>query len=442
VISRELVVTVPAGAVLNYRSDRGAPDPAISNGTYTWKMTEQPGYLTEDLQGHRVLLPNVIFSSAADWPQVTSELRSRLDAALAGDISVPSSLRDELLKATSDEMRLDTIKTWVRDRFNRLEFEHPDFGLTLRPVPQVLESGYGNSLELAALLSKLAGKVDVNAQVAAWFLPDAPVPSLHAFHGALLSVKLDGLRFYCDPLEPRAEFTQANLLGGMILDSDRDAVQPEEFRCRARSPYVNLTVALDDLTADTLRGHGTFSSSGEWGIYEKTRQTDPAKYLAEIVNLSGLTVDEATVKTLEPARITASTVVEFTFHASALDTLDGRRILPLSLLDFNLYAGGAPLNLLEREFAQWIPLPGEITLHVEAPLPAGWRIERGPAAGSPTWDWSQGVTRCEIREGRLIFERTLKLAREWIAPSGWKGFRAWMLDAEARAANTVVFETP
>ncbi|MCX6600962.1 MAG: DUF3857 domain-containing protein [bacterium] len=439
VISRELVVTVPPGAVLNYRCDRGAPDPAISNGTYTWKMTEQPGYLAEDLQDHRLLLPNVVFSSAADWPQVTNELRSRLETALAGDISVPSSLRDGLLKATSDEARLDTIKTWVRDRFNRLEFEHPDFGLTLRPMPQVLESGYGNSLELAALVSKLAGTTGVNAQVAAWFLPDAPVPSLHAFHGALLSVKLDGLRFYCDPLEPRAEFTQAQLLGTTILDLDPDAVQPEEFRCRARSPYVNLTIALDDLTADTLRGHGTFSSSGEWGIYEKMRPTDPAKYVAEIVHVAGLTIDEATVKTLEPARISANAVVEFTFHASALDTADGRRILPLTLLDFKAYAGGAPLNLTEREFAQWIPLPGEITLHVEAPLPAGWRMERQPASASPTWDWSQGVTRCEIRESRLIFERTLKLAREWIAPSGWKGFRAWMLDADTRPVNVVVF---
>jgi hypothetical protein len=330
----------------------------------------------------------------------------------------------------------------VRDRFNRLEFEHPDFALTLRPVPQVLESGYGNSLELAALVSKLAGTAGVTAPVAAWFLPDAPVPSLHTFHGALLSVKLDGLRFYCDPLEPRAEFTQAQLLGGTILDLDPDAVQPEEFRCRARSPYVNLTVALDDLTADTLRGHGTFSSSGEWGIYEKMRDTDPAKYLAEIVNLSGLAIDEATVKTLEPARIAASTVVEFSFHASALDTADGRHILSLAALDFAPYVNSAPLMLAEREFAQWIPLPGEITLHVEAPVPAGWSMERQPAAGSPTWDWSQGVTRCEIRESRLIFERTLKLAREWIAPSGWKGFRAWMLDAEARAVNTVVFETP
>jgi len=69
-------------------------------------------------------------------------------------------------------------------------------------------------------------------------------------------------------------------------------------------------------------------------------------------------------------------------------------------------------------------------------------MERGPAAGSPMWDWSQGVTRCEVSENRLIFERTLKLAREWIAPDGWKGFRAWMLDADTRPVNAVVFETP
>jgi hypothetical protein len=436
---RELVVTVSAGAVLNYHADRGAPDPVISGETYTWKMTGQPGYLAEDLHEHQVLLPNVAFSSAADWPQVTGELRSQIDTALSGDVELPPSLRQQLLSAASDEARLDTIKTWVRERFNRLEFEHPDFSVTLRPVSQVLHSGYGNSLELAALVSKLAATAGVNAQVAAWFVPDAPVPSLQTFHGALLNVKVDALHFYSDPLDSRAEFTQAQLLGSSILDLDRGAVQPEEFRCRARSPYVNLTVIVDDLTADTLRGHGTFSAYGEWGAYEKLRETSPKDYLAEIVHLPGLTIDEATVKTLEPARITANAVVEFAFHASALHTLDGDRILPLSLLDFKSYAANPPLNLPDRGFAQWIPLPGEITLRVEAPVPANWKMERQPAVGSWMWDWSQGVTRCEIRENRLIFVRTLKLAREWIAPSGWKGFRTWMLDAEERPVNAVVF---
>jgi hypothetical protein len=442
VIARELVVTVPSGSTLNYRLERGAPDPVMAAGTYTWKMDDQPGYLAEDLQGHRMLLPNVAFSSAEDWPQVTDELRSRLEAAMSGDVTVPASLHEELLRATSDESRLDTIKMWVHKRFNRLEFEHPDFAFTLRPVAEILQSGYGNSLELAALVSKLAGSAGVNAHVAGWFLPDAPVPFLCTFHGALLNVKLDGLRFYCDPLTPREEFTQAQLLGSRVLDLDQTAAQPEEFHCRARSPYVGLTLALDDPASDTLRGHGTFSAFGEWGIYEMIRSEGPAKYLSDLVHLPGLEIGEAMVKTLEPAHTTADVVVEFAFHAAALDTVDNYRILPLAVLDFRAYVASAPLGLTEREFSQWIPLPGEITLHLEAPLPAGWRVQRSPAASSARWDWSQGVIRCEVKANRLIFERRLKLAREWIAPSGWRGFRAWMLDAETRPVNAVVLETP
>jgi hypothetical protein len=441
VIAHELAVTVPQGTKLNYRSDRGAPEPAINGTVYAWKATEQKGYLEEDLRGHRMLLPNVAFSSAKDWPQVSGELKARLQASMAGDIVPPASLKKALAQATSDEARLDTIKTWVRERCNKLEFEHPEFGLTLRSAGEILQTGYGNSLELAVLVAKLADAVGVQVQVAAMFLPDAPVPSLATFHGALLCVKLDGLRFYCDPLEPRSEFTQTDLLGSVILDSTPDTEQPEAFSCRTKLPYMNLTLAIDDLSADTLHGHGTFSAYGEWGVYEKARADGAEQYLNDFARLNGFAVDEAIMRTLEPARMAANVVVDFTFHAAALDTAEGRHILALNALDFAPYVKDAPLMLSAREFPQWIPLPGEITLRMEAPVPDGWAMERKPATGTKMWDWSEGRTRCDVADGRMIFERTLKLAREWIAPDGWLGFRAWMLDSGPCASNSIIFQT-
>ena len=441
VIARELIVTVPQGTKLNYRSDRGAPEPLINGTTYTWKVTEQKGYLEEDLHGHRMLLPNAAFSSAKDWTQVSGELKARIQTSLTGTIVTPASLRKALAKATSDEAKLDTIKTWVRERYNRLEFEHPEFGLTLRSAADILQAGYGNSLELAVLVANLATEAGVNVQVVPMFLPDAPIASLATFHGALLCVKVDGLRFYCDPLEPRSEFAQAELLGSVILDGAPDAVQPEEFRCRAKSPYILLALSLDNLSVDTLRGRGTFSAYGEWGVYEKVRADGADGFLNDLVKLDGFVVDEATVRTLEPARTTANVIVDFTFHAAALDTADGRSILSLSAIEYLPYAGSAPMMLTAREFPQWIPLPGEISLHMEAPVPDGWTMEQRPTTGSKMWDWSEGNIRCEIAEGHFVFNRTLKLAREWIAPDGWPGFRAWMLDSGPRASNTVVFQT-
>lgn len=441
VIARELIVQIPASAKLIYRSDRGAPEPTVQGTTYTWKFGEQRGYLQEDLRGHVMLIPNVAFTTAKDWTQVSEEFRTRIATALTGDVIVPASLQDNITAATSDEARLDVIKSWVRERFNHLEFEHSEFPLTLRPVAQILNSGYGNSLEMAVLVTKLAETAGIHAQVVPMFLPDAPVPSLTTLHNALLNVKLDGLRFYCDPLDPRSEFTQADMLGAFILDGDPETVEPVEFKCRAKSPYVNLSLALDDLGADTLHGKGTLHLYGEWGAYEKVRADGAREFVAGFVSINGMEIDDVSIKSLEPSRINANVEVDFSFSAAALDTMEGRVILPLALMDYAVYAGDASFSLLSREFPQWIPLPGTIQLHVEAPVPDGWIMESKPSVGKQMWDWSEGETRCEIKNERFVFNRELKLAREWIAPDGWKGFRSWILDAGKRTGNAAVFKT-
>jgi hypothetical protein len=448
-MARELTVTIPAGVTLTYRADRGAADPAIAGTSYQWTMGEQAGYLEEDLHGHRVLLPNVAFTTAKGWDQIREEFTKRIGEAAKDEWALPASLEASIGKATSDDGKLDSIKTWLRERLNALKFEHPDFTFILRPAARVLESGYGNSLELATLAAQIAVKSEINLSLALQFEPEPVVPSLHEFATALLVLKpAGGGTGYADALLPRAEMTSHDLYGTWIMPLE-DKQEPVQYTGRTKVPRYTLSLNLNDLSSDTIRATGTLTAAGEWGVYEAVSQNGAPDYLSNLLPMKGTTITDVKIRDLESPRFSSLAVLDFAFTASALDTADGRFIFPLSLLDFAGFVNGAPWGLTKREFAQEIPMPGVITLHIEAGYPDDWMIETRPAGGSQMWDWSEGKivstdqamvsSNGKNHDRRLIFERSLTLAREWIAPSGWSGFRSWMLASGNRPANAAIF---
>lgn len=443
VISRTLVVNVPEGTKLQYVTDRGAPEPTVTGGTYTWTTGEQAGYLKEDLAGHRVLLPNVAFTTATGWEQVQLALREHFATAAEGELALPASLRDEVEKAGTDEAKLDAIRAWLHERFpdlEEIEYEHPDLVFTLRAVNRVLQSGYGNALEVAMLAAKLAGAAGVQAEVVPCFVPDSPVPYLHETAGAVLAVHAHPHMIYAHPRLPRDEFPGSRLVGCRLLPLNSEQAEPELYAARPKTPALELFVELGGLGADTLQGHGTLSAAGEWGVYEAVRSGDPTAYLEGVLRLKGLDVTAARVRELDSPRHGGSVVVDFDFTATALDTADGHYVLPLAIYDFGALTPGAPLSLSRREFRQEVPMPGRVTLRVQGSAPDGWQAVSMPRSGVESWDFDEARTECEVREGgRLGFTRSLTLANEWILPDNWNRYRAFVLSAGANAKNAVVF---
>ncbi|HEY3293963.1 MAG TPA: DUF3857 domain-containing protein [bacterium] len=442
VIARRLVVQIPDGQTLNYKVDRGAPEPAVSGATYTWTVGEQSGYDKQDLQGHRVLLPNVAFTSARNWEQIQTELKLRLDAASAGDLVIPESLGKTLVGVSGDENRLDAIKTWVKGRFNRYEFDHPDFGLTLRPVKDVLASGYGNGLELAAMVSKIANQFGLSTQVVPCFVPDAPVPCVHEISGAVVAMRAPGGAYgYSDPVIPGSEFGSADLLGYWLVPLDNTKEPPFEFASKVKNPFITLSLSFDGLNQDTLKGTGTLSAQGEFGMYETVRESGPEAILKRNVRVKGFTITKAAIKDLESPRHGSTVAIDFSFTAvHAMDTLDRYHVLPLSIAPFEHVVADAPLSLTTREFRQEVRSPITATLHVECAIPDAWQVKDMPKNLTRKWDFDEGTVKSEVKDGRFVFERTLKLSKEWIPPESWSSFRAFMLDAGKRPDNTVVFE--
>jgi|GEM_PF-3530252 len=434
-LTREFTVVIPEGSTLTYQGDRGAPEPTTSGSRYDWKIGEQAGYLADDLAGHKEILPNVSFSTAKGWEQICTELKRRIDATSTAKLKIPTSLSEELVGNLTVDSRFEMIKKWVSERFNKKHFDHPEFPLSLRPADQVLSTGYGNGLELAVLLKSLATSLNIRCELFPRFSPKPLVPSVHDWVDPVLAIHPDfGPAYLTDALAPRSEL-RYDLASSMILDltTCKERETPGHV---SGSPHFNLWLSLSGLDQDTVTGHGSLISMGSWGVIELNQEKGVTKYLNSLVTLPGFSCTSAKPKELSERRV----AIDFEFTLSVLDTADDFKILPLAALDLTDMVKDAPWAMPSREFPQAIPLIGEIAVHIDTAIPEQWQAARKPTGNSETWDWSTGEMNCDVMDGRLVYSRQLKLAREWLAPSGWGAFRTWMIESGPRPNNCIVFE--
>ncbi len=446
-IFRELSVSIPTRNprivyTLTYRGEHGMPEPVITDSTtYTWRMGEQPGYDAADLDGHRELLPNVAFSTDERWSDVLAVLKRQIES-ISDSIALPQSLQKRLVGVHYAEAKLDSIKAWVRERFNEVKFDHPAFELTLRPVSRVLASGYGNSLEMALLVATLIAKSNTDEArtdvwLTGWCEMEPPVPYLDDVTGWLLTVMPQvGTVFTCHPVLPRDEFPQASLFTATLFTlSEYDSQKREWDGMRNGTLRINLNI--DALDADSLRGSGTLLAYTNLTPYEALR-TDAQVYLQQLIALKGVAIEKVVIKQL----VLYDATVNFKFTAAAPDTVDGHHIFALDVMDFAQFAGNPTLSIERMEFPHYVKLPGAISVHVEAPLPEGWTVTQQPAALNRAWRDGSGTRTVLVKDGRVVMDERLVLGSAWIPPQDWSEFRSFLLETGPRANNTVVFAAP
>ncbi|MFZ5432785.1 MAG: DUF3857 domain-containing protein [Calditrichota bacterium] len=441
VISRELTVNVPSGTTLMYKAQNGVNESSKTGTSYTWSVGEQPGYLAEDLAGHRVLLPNVAFTTAKDWKEVADEFGKRIESARKDLPELPASLIEELQGIDGSENRLDVIKKWVRERFNHLEFELPEYEVGLRPVQRILTSGYGNSFEMAVLVSGLAKQAGIEVAPLPFFPFEPPVPSIHDLAHWLIRVSTTEEIFESDPLNPREDFSRQNRAGGYYLSVVPPASKltpwRDTFSVSTGTAY-ELSVVLESLDKDTLSGHGRIVAHDGYAPFEIVRSGGAESYVSAVINIAKLSVTETQLKNLSDAQI----AIDFQFIIpKALEEKDDFRVLPTNVFDFAKFVDGAPLGLTAREFPQEIPLAGDITTRVEISIPGGWKIENDLAEGESKWNSSFGKVNVKANDNHLVIERALHLEGEWLPSDHWPSFREWMLLNGTTAAPPVIFNT-
>jgi len=447
VIARELVVTVPDGAKLNYRAENGVGAVTQSGSTYAWKVGEQAGYLREDLAGHRVLLPNVAFTTAADWNAVANEVLARIERAMQNPPEIPPSLSELLHSAQGGENQFAAIQSWVDDRFNVLKLDYPDFHSFLRSAREILHSGYGNSLEMAVVVSALATQAGVNA----WPLPCFPfepsVPGLHDLSGWLTMISTEEGAFECDPLQPRAAFSRTDRAGSVFFDWRQTPPALRQWTQRypsVKAARYSLTLTFDKANKDTLSGYGRLVARDGFAPYEKLR-AGAEDYLSGVVRIENLEFTEVKIEELSPNL----TAVDFRFVApGGAEHVSGHCVVPGGLFDFSAFVPGAPLNLTKRAFPQEIPVEGDVSLRIEFVMPEGRDVHSAPSSSSAIWGASRATVTTTLADEatadgnrrRLIVEQSLHLQGEWLAPEHWPSFREWLLSNHPKAAAPFVFK--
>jgi hypothetical protein len=437
-IAHELIVELPAGHKLNYKSAAGAPEPKISGTVYTWTSGERAGYLTEDLGGNSELLPHVAFTTASDWSEVQFELKNRVQKVSQGDLAIPASLTEALAAKNDPEGKLDAVKSWCKERFNEREFHHADFPISLRSASAVLNSGYGNSLELAVMVSKLCNQMGLTTSVMLRYEGEAAVPYLQHIAGAVIEVRTPDNYFICDPILPRNELSQADLVGNTLMPINGDGKVSVMPSLGTASNSIKLFLSLENLDKDTLQGTGVFSAHGQLAPYEAVRSEGATAFLDGLLKLKGIKISEATARELAFGMVQ----VNFAFSAtSALDTAGDYRILPLSVMDVSSVAGHTPIGLLKREFPHQVRIPGEATLHIEAKLPDDWKVTKQHPAITSKQAWGETLITSGVKDGRFTFTRSIKLTERFVPADGWNELRHWLLGAGARPDNAVVFNT-
>ena len=437
-LARELIVELPVGGKLNFKTGGGLPDPKVAGSTYTWTLGETAGYQSEDLGKNTDLLPNVAFTTAGDWPEIQSELKARVNKAMEGSITIPVSLAEELAGKNEPESKLIAIKEWAKDRINMLSFNHPDFPVSLRSANEILKSGYGNNLELATLISKLANQSGLTTSVMLRFEGDVPVPYIQQVSGALIEFRTNDSYFICDPVLPRNELTQSDLVGSTLMPingAGKVSVMP---LLSPNSNNLSLDVSLSNLDKDTLNGSGTFYARGQYAPYEAVRSEGANAYLEGLVNLKGLNLSDVSVKELSYGAVTIS----FSFtSAEALEAEGDSRVLPLSIMDISKIVKDAPTGLLKRDFPQQIHIPGEAALHVNVEMPDDWSVADQHPEISGKQAWGEYNVASSLKDGRYNFTRSMKLSEKNVPVGGWTELRHWLLGAGKGNGNVVVFST-
>lgn len=436
VISRKLTIQIPTGESLAYKCDRGAPEPTADGTKYMWQIGEQRGYLADDLSGHRELLPNVEFTTSESWTEVCENLTTRIQAASSEPIIVPKSLRDAVAGIGTVDGRLAAIKGWVSERFNKIHFDHPEFKLTLRSANQVLNSGYGNGFEMALLVQTLAAEWAIKCDIYPRFLLAPTVPSLHEWTDPVLAVHPDfGTTFLTDPLAPQSE-TWDGISASTVYELANCAIR-EPWHKSTATPHFNVWLTLKSVDTDSVEGDGAFVATGSWGAFEQIQENGVDEYINGLITLPGFECGSAKIQELSGHRV----AVDFDFTIAALDTADRYKIVQLAAMDFGRFLPNAPWRLPTREFSQAVPHMGEVALSLEVEIPDGWELVQKPVNSSETWDWSTGDVTSVMEDGRLSYSRRVNLVREWIAPSGWSGFRSWIINSGPRKNHCAVFST-
>jgi len=413
-----------------------------------------PAVNTAELAGGHTGLCRLIYSTAGDWSRVRTLLEDRVAAAIAAGEragsgkSIADRAREIVGESGLDAERIARLHTFVVDGVFTVRWPLDAFDYAVRPVPEVLATSVGHSLEKAALLAALLRSLGYDAQVVLAAsergVPlDLPAPVL--LDEAWVRLARGPHAIWLDPSAPLDKRSSFHLAGRAVLVLDGKAPGPEVETGpdpAANRAAARYEVKLED-TADALKLSGR-EELDLGGLYNPFPAFDRAK--DRLVGVASSAAAALAGKVSAQDVVVGQKSTELTAFAAGLSgslalPRDGRPIkIVLPRVPGAVSAESLQLHRSRRTLPLTVPAPAEERVDLVLTLPEGAEPLVLPAEvriDEPAASLARTVT----RDGTKLTLRTvLRLKQPVVAPADYPGLRRVFAAMEAESGRSVLFQ--
>ena len=229
---------------------------------HTIHRTDVPSVNLSENDWDHTALQRVVYSAAADWEQVRTQLAGQVEAAAVSDHPVTLKTDEILDGSTQPREQVARLHRFVVDGVRTIDWPVADFDHQVRTAAQVLDSSVGHPLDKAVLLTGMIRGAGIDAHVALVssdpvLAKDVPCPD--AFDQVWVRVRLGdpGPELWLDPTAGHDARNRWDLAGlpALIVDpaatgiATRPTLDAEENRAALRAD-VALTVDGDSLAVE------------------------------------------------------------------------------------------------------------------------------------------------------------------------------------------------
>ncbi len=453
VVERYVVVHLPSTTPLHYQLDNLRHDPDVyrhydaqGRTIHRWKLTDLPAAHQEEQSPRwEERSPRLRFSTSRGAAQWVRTITQNVEKAAIADDAVRSFLEDATRDVIDDDERLRALTARIRNTIHVVTAGNTLEGWSARPAPEVLRSGYGNPLEIAALCMAALRLADQNVSVR--IAVNAPnwidaLPTTSAFAGVILAVG--------DPFRPVLVHPERGPLPSpgswgrkLLLHLDRtDSLIRNYLQERGENTgsVAKIAGTMTLQREGKVTGELRLSLTGAFYDPEKLETADAQKafFSGLVQHLAlGVKVTGHAITTLSRDELKATITLE---TDEPLPVLGGQRIFRLGEGPVLLRAFPLPLTGSQRHTDVMVNGRCQEEVELRIVFPKGVSplvVPRGFPAVEETW--GRARQQVDIHDGELRFRRSMAIDQERIPASEFDSLRRAVNDLRAEQSLLLAF---
>ncbi|MBN2384011.1 DUF3857 domain-containing protein [bacterium] len=458
IMSRQIVIEFPTERPLTcgieaWPGSAVTPEKVTEKGltrlTYTFK--DLPHW--DDQDSHNLSgadCPKLMYAEHPTWSDLKNALHQRVTGATCRDDKLENRTKELLKEIACPYLRCLRLNKHVTEALATVDFDQLFTCHTVRPVNEVLQSGYGTALEKAVVLAEMLRSAGHQAHVAL----ACPQPALprEIFHlGAFpeVWVQVHSPELFMRPDKSIDEARREHLEGRTLVSAGPDYSGPEriELSDAGEKPgnfceiKINLTMKKDA----ALEGTAIASLAGIFNPYFKLAAEDTDKVNDWVKGYakkcwSGAELDKHHFQIFAPVHTTLNlsfsvkklernrdNCYAFTFPGF-LSTFTGFKYAHQYLQRMSTYE--LPGSLLQK--VQWtLEIPEDFELVLQ---PAPITLATPVAQFEQTCEYKQN----QAKPASLSYTQTLKFNSRFVKPDHFPDFRNIILE-DARPHHRMLF---